>query len=630
MHEQSTQSKNENQNLTIGSVQLSKAFYSYLQQLQAGKSISIQELARVHSLYPQGLLNGRPKDPDTLASVFSYLLLRLPLKILDDDLKKIHISNNSTEVMRVPHTSESDPTQHRRKHAPARSRWYLKEPLENNTYALTFESRDVDPANPTDSFEILSWLGSLEQIRVTILELVKKGVCVLPLQLTLRKAYKKHLEAEIAMLDKKILMPQTIAIRKRMMQRSAVLNQRLQIYENLADELFKRWLARKTTLKITIKYPGQISFEKIRIEQNSSVVKITSDVLLALKRNKIPKVTDILFGNDFSLRIFLCMGLFSHAEYAAMEEFFCEELEKIKPQLATINIPELQNAAIKFFLVQQVSLYEGSNTYLATLKSRIYSVQTFENIGIKRLVATSKSAIADPVDVIMVEQVTAKIMSQLPKIIQELLHKITNNNQIILSIPYTLGNLTQSLITQLYKEIPTFNGVGFIGKVGTASDGTVTQTGASKSTVGDLVLPTVVANQFNSTVLKVQNSLNGDLQNTGYPIRKAKMLTTAALTFQEPGEMEVILNSLETEEEIVTLDVELFHLMSWYQRLDTEQQAGIKMYLLYYISDKTVLPKFYDKKRDFSDKISESLGNRGSVALFISIYSILSKLAEPR
>ena len=81
-------------------------------------------------------------------------------------------------------------------------------------------------------------------------------------------------------------------------------------------------------------------------------------------------------------------------------------------------------------------------------------------------------------------------------------------------------------------------------------------------------LPTKVYNQFNEEPLAVINTISQFLVESGLPIHQAVMMTTLALTFQEPGEMEALMESLP-EGRALTLDVELYHLMSWFANIST-------------------------------------------------------------
>lgn len=634
--------------------QVTEAHTFLLQNLERGNSIEFSTLARIQTMYPQGLLNGRPEDIKTLTSAFEYAAMRLPTQVFSDDISEINLSNDTEYIMSVPHASETKPYDLMRKHPPARARWYLKQKHEDGSVRLVFEVRDADPADPTDSFELLSWLGSLEQIRLTTKQLQQKGESIVPLQHAMRRIYRKHITSEMDMLHKKLTFHHTVLetngstdidrIDREISQMSArieVLEAKLLNIDSLADSLFKNWLSRSDDLKITLAYQGQIRLNKLGEHDQTAAKMATKLIKERLIERQIDEPTDVLFGNDYSIRIFLSLGLFNDSEFDQLRSVFLptnisksvrasnpewySQLDQVKMALKTLSGDAVATAAEKFFLVQQLSLYGGNDQNLKSLRLRLFSPKTFQKIGLIRLVGSSESPLADPIDVLEPQSISTELMANLPTPVREVLKRVVQNNQVIMSVPYTLGNLTAQTLEAFSQTFEQPFNIAFMGKVGNASASN------DSISVGELTLPTKVYNQFNEEPLAVINTINQFLVESGLPIHQAVMMTTLALTFQEPGEMEALMESLP-EGKALTLDVELYHLMSWLQTylptLSEEQRQKHKVVLRYYISDKTILPRYFDQEAHGQDKISQSLGMRGSIPLFIALFDILNQLAE--
>lgn len=608
-------------NEPLSTIELAEAHYFLLQKLENGIPISLSELATIQSLYPQGLLNGRPNDPETLASVLSYLE-RLPLYLFYRRMNTISLSNNSVAIMNVPHVAYTQKDEPKRKHTPSRSRWFIKRPQEDGSIDITLEVRDIHPADPTDAFEILSWLGSFEQIRLTTIELIKQGIPVDPIKNAIKKIFEKHQKSEIEMLRIKLQQPQESNLKLRMENRLLKLQEKLRNSNTLSDEIFHGWISRQTDVQVVSRYTGEYQLDKRN--SNESPTKLAAKLVKEkLAELNLPSPTDILFGNDFSLRLFMSIGLITQEEFLFCQTEFKDKIEAIMPTISHLHNQTLREDAIKFFIVQQISTYSGNSDKLNELKSRLLDINSLRKLGIVRLVHTTESPLADPIDLLVPQKIDPTLLDALPQSLRQLLQKIYDNNQTIISVPYTLGHLTAQTIAAFSKAFPSISGIGFYGKVGNASDGD-----PNKSSVGDLVLPQKVYNQFGEDALEVVNSMNGDVSATGYPTRLATMLTTLALTSQEPNEMEQLINALEDPNQIVSLDVELYHLMTWYHSLEASQKEQFILYLIYYISDKTVLPKYYDEKKHATEKISSSLGIRGVVPLFVGLLAILNRLAQ--
>lgn len=612
---------NQNAPTPLTTIELAEAEYFCLQRLEDGIPISLGELARIHSLYPQGLLNGKPKDPETLASVLCYLE-RLPLYLFFKQINTISISNDTAAIMAVPHVAYTQAHESKRKHTPSRSRWFIKHTHEDGSIDIVLEVRDNDPSDPTDAFEIFSWLGSFEQIRLTTIELIKKGVSIDPIKKSVKKIFEKHQRSEIEMLKRKLLQPQKPDLKLRMENRVLQLQERLKNSVILSEQIFNEWVERDTDIQLVRRYRGEYQLDKKN--SNDTPAKLAVNLVKEkLAELNLPEPTDILFGNDFSLRLFMSIGLVSQEEFELCKIELHDKLEEIMPTISLLHDPNLREDAIRFFLVQQISMYQGDCEKLKQLRLRLFDINSLQKLGIIRLVQTTQSPLADPIDILVPKQIDQSILNSLPQSLRKLLQKIYDNNQTIVSVPYTLGHLTVQTIDAFSKAFPSISGIGFYGKVGNASDGD-----PNKSSVGDLVLPQKVCNQFGENSLEVVNSLNGDVTATGYPTRVSTMMTTLALTLQEPQEMEELMKSLDDPNHIITLDVELNHLMTWYHSLDASQQEKFILYLIYYISDKTILPQYYDESKHAADKISSSLGIRGVIPLFIGLLAVLNRLAQ--
>lgn len=643
---------------TLNSPECAEAFFFQLQQLDHNVPIKLSTLARIQTLYPQGLLNGRPLDIETLTSAFLYVGMRVPTKIFRADITSLSLSNDTEQIMSVPHASDTSEFEEMRKHAPARARWYTQHKHQDGTIELAFEVRDVDPANPTDSFEILSWLGTLEQIRLSAKQLKSQGESIVSLESAMHQIYRKHITSEIDMLEKRRayldaflaqetnnnsdLVTQYLSSIKQMDDRIQTLRSRLSQSKSLAAQLFDEWLYRSDELEIRQAYPRQFRLHKSAREDHTPTNMVAQLVKERLKETGLPEPTDVLFGNDYSIRIFLAIGLFEASEFEELraaflpelsaeqlidiqQRFRYEQIEQVRTGLSSLKDDDIRDAAEKFFLVQQLSLYSGSNDQIVKLRRRLFAPSSFKKIGLIRLVETGKSPLADPIDVLNPSSIDADVLTQLPQPVRDVLRNIFRNQQVILSVPYTLGNLTAQTLEAFSQTFEQPFNIGFMGKVGNAS------TGADDISVGQLTLPNRVYNQFNEEPLAVINTFSQFLVESGLPIHQAVMMTTLALTFQEPGEMEELMESLP-EGTALTLDVELYHFMSWLQTylptLSEEQREKHKVVLRYYISDKTILPRYFNQEAHGQDKISQSLGMRGSIPLFIALFDILDQLAE--
>ena len=153
-----------------------------------------------------------------------------------------------------------------------------------------FEVRDADPADPTDSFELLSWLGTLEQIRLTTKQLQQKvnqschcntqcdeyiGNTLHQRWICCKKLTFHHTVLEtngstdIDRIDREI---------SQMNARIEVLEAKLLNIDSLADSLFKKWLSRSDDLKITSTYQGQIRLNKLG-EHDQTAAKMATKLI---------------------------------------------------------------------------------------------------------------------------------------------------------------------------------------------------------------------------------------------------------------------------------------------------------------------------------------------------------------
>lgn len=615
---------------SITSEQNAEAWYFILEHLSHGKTTNLDALAQVQKHYPQALLNGRPKDPETLSTVLSYVGERLPTKVMRKNAE-VFLSNTSSSTMAVPHLYDEGDNGHiYRKKSPARSRWSVIDVTDHDRPKITFDLRDTDPMEPTDGFEVLSWLGSLEQVRQTTLELIEEGVDISPIKKAMSKVLRKHVEAEIEMLNKRLLLPMSKEISQRCMSRIVELERRLSQNESLAKELFEEWLGRdgrEVTISTAVSEQGEIllDIDTDRTEEKRNAARETVRLVKeGLEREGIETVTDVFYGNDFTLRLFLSLGLFADDEWEILETYLADKLKKVEPTIQDLSDSDMQVATRKFFLVQQLSLYTGNILVLQNLKQRLFNEHTFKQIGITRIVQTKESPTADPVDVICPEKIDPLVLERLPKVIRELMEKIRENKQIIVSIAYPLGHLTAMLSEAFHDAFPLLEGFSFAGKVGMYS------LGADEDKVGHLMFPQRVLNQFGDESIPVINSLaETEVEAYGHGVRKGVNFTTAALTMQEHREMKDQAEELHGGE-VLSLDVELFHLMRWYSLLPEKERAEIALYLGYYFSDKSIDPGYFDPEKHSGDKISESLGLRGSVPVFLSFYILLEHLAEKK
>ena len=604
---------------SITSLQLAEAYFFVLQQIDHGKPIKLGLLKNIQKLYPQGLLNGQPKDPHTVASMIKYIGERMPTQIFRSNLKTIHLTNSTSEIMDVVHVSRAPGRVKRRKFAPNRSRWYVRNEIDEHNLELTFHVRDVLVQEPSDAFEILSWLGSLEQAREAVLEMIENGEDITPINRIFKELYEKHIRSEIDMLKKK-----KVALKIRdgeldssINDRLAELLERLNNLDSLSTALLTEWLSDdRGEIVICQEHPNQRVLGGFSGIKEPNAAETTLNLAHeSIERNELQLPTDLLFGNDFSMRIFLSIGLFTENEFEQLENIFASTKVKINASLDKLTNQSVKAAAEKFFLIQQLSQYVGSEIAIQQLRERLFSPETFEKIGINRLVATDASPIADPVDLIDFSKLQPEIFTRLPSFMQELVSKLRNSNRTILSVPYTLGNLAQTTLEAAVKTFPSLTSENFIGKVGVYSTGA-----ANEASVGDIILSDQVFSQFETSSRQMKNGIYEILQQYGYPVRLSKMLTTAGLTFQQPAEMEELSKKLAGM--LLTMDMEVKHLE------EALENKSIESNHVWYGSDKTRDPATYNHELHAGDKISESLGPRGSVPLFICLLAVLEKLGQ--
>ncbi len=604
---------------SITSAQLAEAQFFLLQQYDRGREVKLEHLKRLMKLYPQGLLNGRPDDPNTVASMIKYVGERMPTLIFRKKLKAIHFTNSTSEIMDVVHVSRALRREKRRKHGPKRCRWYTRFDFDEEYSELTFHVRDVLLQDPTDAFEMLSWLGSLEQARESVMAMIKRGEDITPIKIAFRELYETHVRSEIEMLKKK-----KVALKNRdseLMQsinyRLLELSDRMNNLDTFAAELLAEWVSEdREDAIICPEHPNQKVLGGWRGIKEPNAAEMTMDIAKnKIEKEKLKNPTDLLFGNDFSMRIFLSIGLFSDQEFVQMETAFEAKRSEISSSLEKLSSQEVREAAEKFFLVQQLSQYVGSDLDIQKLRERLFSPETFEKIGINRLVATADSPIADPVDLIDVTQIHSEIFSNLPEFLQTILTKLKTNNRTILSVPYTLGNLSRTTLEAAVAEFPSLESENFIGKVGNFSNGD-----NRRVLVGDVILGKQIFSQFEDKSKLIENPVEELIAQYGYPVKFASLLTTAGLTFQQPDEMAEILDDPLIEE--LCLEMEAFHLIEALKKLT------LKSNHVYYVSDITTDPKSFDQILHGGDKISESLGARGSIPLFICLLAILEKLGQ--
>lgn len=611
--------------------QLAECNFFFLQELAAGKPVSLAELATVQSKYPQALLNGKPEDPETLASVLRYVGDRLPTKVFRPGVQlKVH--SRADKTMATPHVYDGSNLRYRKK-APARSRWTIIDSTDEEHPIVNFQLRDSAISDQTDGFEVLSWLGSLEQVRQTARQLILEGKDCKVLITTLSEIFKSHIEAELEMLNKRLAVevspnennqPIDEAFIIRATERVTALEKRLKHNPSQVRDIFFDWINRDgTQVFIQTEQPGDLQVTVDRTKQHDTVARKTAELVAqGLEKHDIAPITDVFYGNDFTLRIFLSLGLFNDAEWRLMEIYFAEKYAVVAQSIELITDPDMREAARKFFFVQQLSLYKGNFTLMSNLKQRLFSPETFKQIGITRIVQTKDSPTADPIDVIVPENIDVKVFEQLPKAIQLLIQKIIDNQQVILSTAYPLGHLTAMLSEALRQLFPTINAYAFAGKVGLFSDG------SEYDKVGELMFPTSVVNQLGDDPLPVVNDLPHDAMSTsGFGVRTGTNLTTLALTAQDHFEMAAHAEAIPGNEAL-SLDVELYPFMEWVNNLPTSIRANIAILLGYYFSDKSIPPDKFNQAVHGGDKISEKLGLRGSVPVFLSFYAILDKMAE--
>jgi len=486
---------------------------------------------------------------------------------------------------------------------------------------VTFHVRDVLLKDPTDTFEMLSWFGSLEQARESVVAMIKRGEDITPIKIAFRELYETHVRSEIEMLKKKkvALKNKDPELLQSINYRLEELVDRMNHLDSLAEELRTEWVSKdREDAIICPEHPNQKVLGGWSGIKEPNAAEMTMDIAKnKIETEKLKNPTDLLFGNDFSMRIFLSIGLFSEQEFVQMGKAFEAKRSEISSSLEKLSSQEVRDAAEKFFLVQQLSQYVGSDLVIQKLRERLFSSETFEKIGINRLVATVDSPIADPVDLIDVTQIHSEIFSNLPTFLQTILTKLKTNNRTILSVPYTLGNLSRTTLEAAVAEFPSLESENFIGKVGNYSKG-VNQ----NISVGDVILGKQVFSQFEDDSKPIQNPISELIAQYGYPVKFASLLTTAGLTFQQPAEMAEILDDPLIEE--LCLEMEAFHLMEALENLTLRSNH------LYYVSDKTIDPSHYNENLHAGDKISESLGPRGSVPLFICLLAFLENLSKPK
>lgn len=602
----------------IESTELRQRLALALLQLEQGKIISGQDLMLLHVDYPQGLLNGRPTDPTTLSSVFAYILDRLPTQVLLPD-SRLHLCSDTHTIMSVPHTLEvQGNTGLYRKRTPARARWVIVDNRHENH--LIFHDRDINPDTPTDGIEILSWLATLEQVRITAHELLSKHIDVSPLLDVFIRSYVKHRKAQVEMIEKRLLAILPDDQRELLVQKLEIAKEKLRTEEAVAYALFYDWISNPScnfSLSTHPEYP--FHFIQTLPDEATSAPEITVNLIEnEITRLNHRKVTDVLFGNDFSLRIFLVIGLFSEAEWQKLEVFFKDSLSQVQTKLHSIENLEIRETAKKFFLAQQLAQYKGNDPTIISRQKDIFSPFVFKNLGITRLVPTSKSPFADPIDVLDFNALDPHIFARLPAHIQSIIAKLRDKDRVILSIPYALGDLTATTAQVLLSHIQGIRSVAFVGKVGHPTDGN------DNISVGDVVLPRTTLDQFGNIALDVPNTLTKEhIEKLGVTPIITTNVSTKALTFQTP---------LEIEQEIrngtcFSLDVELYHLIEMFNFLPKDVRESLALILCYYISDTTVLSSEYDEERHHKDKIT-SLGVRGPIPLYLSMLSTLERMAE--
>lgn len=623
-------SMSHDKDMTI--TQLAECNFFFLQKIAAGKLVTLADLAAVHRKYPQALLNGRPEDPQTLASVLQYVGDRLPTKVFRPGLQ-LRIHSELDKTMAVPQVHEyGTALEHYRKKTPARSRWTLVDSTNDQHPIVDFHLRDTVPQEPTDGLELLSWLGSLEQVRETAQKFVHSGIDCTPLIRALTQVLKHHIEAEIEMLNKRLAFETLPAeggqhsaqFVMAATERITRLEQRMGEVEKSAKSLFDEWIQRDgNQVTIGIAQHGDLKVVTDRSRKENSVAHRTAELIaLGLKRHGLKAPTDVFYGNDFTLRLFLSVGLFNQVEWKILETHFSSKYAVVAQSIDQITDPEMRDAARKFFFVQQLSLYNGNIRLLSNLKYKLFAPETFAKIGITRIVQTKDSPTADPIDVITPKSIDATVFERLPKAIKGLVQEIMRNEQVILSTAYPLGHLTAMLSEALRQRFPTIDTIAFGGKLGMLS------LGNPFDRVGQLMFPDTVVNQFGDDSLPVVNALtNEEVGASGFGFRTGTNMTTLALTAQSHREMQSAAVGLQ-DREALSLDVELYPFMEWVHALPVEIQAQLTILLGYYFSDKSIPPEFFDPQAHSGDKISERLGLRGSVPVFLSFYALLSRMAK--
>lgn len=612
----------------LSTPELREKYLEVLRRIENGETVYLSELAAIQERYPQGLLNNLPEDPEKLADLLSYIANRVPTQLFSDRLVKIELSNDSNAIMQVPHAADTSPGEAFRKKAPARNRWYLKIP-KGSTLKLVFGIRDIDLESPTDALEILTWLGSLEQIRRTTMKLEERGVDTSPIQKAIQSMYQKHITAEQEMLQRKLMIEENEASRQQMNNRLEVLGEKQSNLAGRANELYQGWVHRPHEVDTPISSSeahGDYKLDRRKDPSNAAkeTLRLVSE---RLDVAGIGRPTDVLFANDFSLRLLLSTALFDDSEYAVLDNYFLgdsslEQIQEVVVALDKISDSDLRETARRFLLVQQLSFASAASPEIQTLRSRLFDLRTFESIGIKRVVGTSESPLAEPIDVIVPEQISDELYAKMTKPIKELVDEITQNQQVILSVPYTLGHLTVQVLDAMRRLWPGSLNIGFLGKVGSPS------TGQEPTKVGDFVLPQMVKDQLGNPALAVPNTLEqAEVAEMGHPTWVAKMaLTTLALTAQEAKEM-AALYGLDPKE-IFMLEMELRFMIAWYYALPEDEQVHYSLTLLYYISDKTAVLDAYNQAFHDQDKISKPLGLRGAIPVCLGSLMVLKKLAQ--
>lgn len=615
--------RQEQSSEAISSCQLAEAYFFLLQQIDHGRCVNLDLVRRVQSLYPQGLLSGRPNDPNTVASVIKYVGTRMPTQIFKSNLTSIHFTNSTSEIMNVIHVSRAPGRIKRRKFAPNRSRWYIRNEIDEKKLELTFHVRDVSLQDPTDAFEMLSWLGSLEQARTAVLTMCATGVDIAPIRVAFRDLYEKHLRSEIEMLKKKkvaifnVEPNLLLSINTRLQE----LQLRLLNLDVLSANLLQDWLSEERgEILLTQAHPNQKvlgGLESIN-EPNAAEVTLTL-AKEKIDREKLKNPTDILFGNDFSMRIFLSIGLFTDSEFEMLKKTFKSSKEKIQLSLEQLLSQPVREAAEKFFLIQQLSQFTGEDEGVQQLRTRLFSAETFEKIGINRLVATADSPIADPVDLIDFSKIDTTVFNNLPTFLQTILLQLKAMDKTLLSVPYTLGNLAKTTLEAADELFPTLQTENFIGKVGYYANGV-----EGEASVGDVVVGNQVLSQFETSGVPITNAFQDLLMQYDFPVRTGSLLTTAGLTFQESSEMAELSSDPFVGD--LFLEMEADHIRR--ARTKRKSDKRLKSNHVYYISDKTINPSKFDHKLHGNEKISESLGERGSVPMFICLLAVLENLGR--